>query len=106
MSGVFRNIDHRLTARRVSTPRLAFGAGGEDILAGGRGVGGSIVRKTPDTAMYSIYVSILRWKASLSPMTMILWMWMNWISGSPSLTTSIWIRLARNPNSPVVGPTF
>ena len=42
------------------------------------------------------------WKPSLSPRTMILWMWMNWISGRPSLTTTIWILLARNPNSPVV----
>jgi hypothetical protein len=33
--------------------------GGEDKLARGRGVGGSIVRKTPDTALYSIYVSTL-----------------------------------------------
>jgi hypothetical protein len=32
---------------------------GEDTLAGRRGVGGSIFRKTPDTALYSIYVSTL-----------------------------------------------
>ncbi len=32
---------------------------GEDTLAGGRGGGGSIVRKTPDTALYSLYVSTL-----------------------------------------------
>ncbi len=55
MSGVFRN-----TARRVCTlctpPLLVRG---EDTLAGGRGGGGSIVRKTPDTALYSIYVSTL-----------------------------------------------
>jgi hypothetical protein len=32
---------------------------GEDTLAGWRGGRGSIVRKTPDTALYSIYVSTL-----------------------------------------------
>jgi hypothetical protein len=32
---------------------------GEDTLAGWRGGGGSIVRKTPDTALYSINVSTL-----------------------------------------------
>jgi hypothetical protein len=43
MSGVFRTIDpHPLTARWVE-----------------RGGGGSIVRKTPDTAVHSIYVSTL-----------------------------------------------
>jgi hypothetical protein len=31
---------------------------GEDTLAEFRGVGGSIVRKTPDTALYSIYVIV------------------------------------------------
>jgi hypothetical protein len=45
MSGVL--IPHPLTARRVCPPPPpAFGAG-------------SIVRKTPDTALYSIYVSTL-----------------------------------------------
>ncbi len=33
---------------------------GEDTLARWREGGGSIVRKTPDTALYSIYVSALR----------------------------------------------
>jgi hypothetical protein len=43
-----------------------FGAGGgEDTLAGGRGGGGSIVRKTPDTALYSIYVNTL-WAGQLT----------------------------------------
>jgi hypothetical protein len=32
---------------------------GEDILAGWRGDGGSIFWKTPDTALYSTYVSTL-----------------------------------------------
>jgi hypothetical protein len=45
-----------LTARRVCTPpplvRRTHWLGGE-------GVGGSIVWKTPDTALYSIYVSTL-----------------------------------------------
>jgi hypothetical protein len=57
MSGVFRNIDPPpLTARRVCTPRLWWG---EDTLAEWRGGGGSIVRKRPDTALYSIYASTL-----------------------------------------------
>jgi hypothetical protein len=47
MSGVFLNIPPP-TLRR-----------GEDTLAGWRGGGGSIVRKTPDTALSSIYVSTL-----------------------------------------------
>ncbi len=48
---------HSLTALRVCTlPPLVRG---EDTLAGWRGAGGSIVRKTPDTALYSIYVSTL-----------------------------------------------
>ncbi len=53
MSGVFRNIDppphHRPTS--VYPPPLVRG---ED-----RRGGGSIVRKTQDTALYSIYVSTL-----------------------------------------------
>jgi hypothetical protein len=55
MSGVFRNIDppppHRLAS--VYPPPLVRG---EDRLAGWRGGGGSIVRKTPDAALYSILV--------------------------------------------------
>jgi hypothetical protein len=48
---------HPLTGRRVcTTPPLVRG---EDTLAEWRGGGGSIVRKTPDTALYSIYVSPL-----------------------------------------------
>jgi hypothetical protein len=44
---------HPLTARpRVCTPP-PLGVG-EDTLAGWRGGGGSIVRKTPDTALYSL----------------------------------------------------
>jgi hypothetical protein len=46
MSGAFRNIDPPLTARRHTR-------------MGGGGGGGSKVRKTPDTALYSIYVSTL-----------------------------------------------
>jgi hypothetical protein len=56
MSGVFRNIDpptpHRPAS--VSSPRLW--CGGRTHSLGGEGVGGSIVRKTTDTALYSIYV--------------------------------------------------
>jgi hypothetical protein len=59
MSGVFRNIDpHPLTAWGVCTPPPPL-VRGEDTLAGWRWVGGLIVRKTPDTALYSIYVSTL-----------------------------------------------
>jgi hypothetical protein len=55
MSGVFQNIDapppHRPAS--VSSPRLW--CGGRTHLLGG----GSKVRKTPDTALYSIHVSTL-----------------------------------------------
>jgi hypothetical protein len=58
MSGVFRNIEppppHRPAS--VYTPPLVRG---EDTLGGWRGGVGSIVRKTPDTALYSICVSTL-----------------------------------------------
>ncbi len=61
MSGVFRNIDppppHRPASVRGRT--LAFGAGGGHTFAEWRGGWGSKVRKTPDTALYSIYVSTL-----------------------------------------------
>jgi hypothetical protein len=46
---------HPLTARRVCTSLPMVW--GEEILAGWRGGGGSIVRKTLDTALYSLYVS-------------------------------------------------
>ncbi len=55
MSGVFQNIDPSPPGECVPP---AFGAG-EDTLAGCRGAGGSIVRKTLDTALYSTYVSTL-----------------------------------------------
>ncbi len=58
MSGVFRNIEppppHGPSS--VYPPPLVWG---EDTLVGWRGGGGSIVRKTPDTALFSIYVSTL-----------------------------------------------
>jgi hypothetical protein len=57
MSGVFRNTDpppHRPAS--VYPPPLVRG---EDTLTGWRGGGGSIFRKTPGTALYSIYVSTL-----------------------------------------------
>jgi hypothetical protein len=58
MSGVFRKIEPPPPHRPVSMypPPLVRG---EDTLGGWRGGGGSIVRKTPDTALYSIYVSTL-----------------------------------------------
>ncbi len=61
MSGVFQNIDppppHRLASVYPSPPPPLVR--GEDTLARGRGGGRSIVRKTPDTALYSISVSTL-----------------------------------------------
>jgi hypothetical protein len=57
MSGVFRNIDpHPLTPRRVSTPpppRLWCGGRTHSLVERGWG---SIVRKMPDTALYSVYI--------------------------------------------------
>jgi hypothetical protein len=52
MSGVFQNIDLPLPHFPASEYPPAFDTG-EDILAGWRGVGGSIFWKTPDTALYS-----------------------------------------------------
>ncbi len=54
---------HPLTARRVCTP--AFGAGGGHTRWVERGWG-PIIRKTPDTAQYSIYVSTL-WRGVSFP---------------------------------------
>jgi hypothetical protein len=57
MSCVFQNIDPTLPHRQASMycelPPPLVGAG-DDILAGWRGDGGSIFRKTPDTALYSL----------------------------------------------------
>ncbi len=55
MSGIFRNIDPPATHPLASVQPPA------DTLAGWRGDGGgggSIVRKTPDTALYSIHVRL------------------------------------------------
>ncbi len=53
MYGVFKNMTpNPHTDRRVCT-------GGRTYSLGGEGVGGSKVRKTPDTALYSINVSTL-----------------------------------------------
>jgi hypothetical protein len=49
---------HPLTARRVCSPPPLVR--GRTPSLGGEGGGGSIVRKTPDTALYSIFVSTLR----------------------------------------------
>jgi hypothetical protein len=58
VSGVFRNIEPP-PPHRPARPLVR----GEDTLAGWRGGGGSIVRKMPDTALYSIYVSTLWYKS-------------------------------------------
>jgi hypothetical protein len=59
MSGVFQNIDPPPPHSPASvSPPATFGVG-EDTPTGWRGGVGSIVRKTPDTALYSTYVSTL-----------------------------------------------
>jgi hypothetical protein len=58
MSGVFQNIDPPPPHRPASVYPPAL-VRGEDTLVGWRGGGGPIVRKTPDTALYSTYVSTL-----------------------------------------------
>jgi hypothetical protein len=58
MSGVFRNIDPPPLPPPGECVPVVPMVRGEDTLAGWRGGGGSIIiRKTPDTALYSIYVS-------------------------------------------------
>ncbi len=52
MSGVFRNIE-------PSPP--GEWCGGRTHSLGGEGVGGSIFRKTPDTALYSILCGMISW---------------------------------------------
>jgi hypothetical protein len=57
MSGVLKNIDPPPPHRPASVYPTAFGAGGgHTSWVGG---GGSIFWKTPDTALYSTYVSTL-----------------------------------------------
>jgi hypothetical protein len=58
MSGIFQNIDPTPPSPPGECVPPAFGAG-EDTLAGWRGGWGSIFWKTPDTALYSTYVSTL-----------------------------------------------
>jgi hypothetical protein len=53
MSGIFQNIDPSPPAGVYPPPLLQ----GEDTLAGWRWGGGSIFWKTPDTDLYSTYVS-------------------------------------------------
>jgi hypothetical protein len=55
MSGVFRNIDPPPPHRPANVPMVR----GKDTLARGRGGGGLIVQKTPNTALYSISISTL-----------------------------------------------
>jgi hypothetical protein len=58
MSGVFQNIDppHPRPPASVYPPLLVRG---EDTLFWWKGDGGSILWKTPDTALYSTHVSTL-----------------------------------------------
>ncbi len=57
MSDVFRNIDPSPPGECVYPPPSLVR--GEGTLAGWRGGGGYIVRKTPETALYSEFVSTL-----------------------------------------------
>ncbi len=57
MSGVFQNIDPPPSPHgECVPPRVGWVGGGGHTRQGERGVG-SIFWKTPDTALYSIYVS-------------------------------------------------
>jgi hypothetical protein len=58
MSGVFQNIDPPRPHRPATCTPSPLERG-EDALAGWRGGGESIFWKTPDTALYSTYVSTL-----------------------------------------------
>jgi hypothetical protein len=55
MSCVFRNIDPSPPGASVSPPPRLWCAGRTHSL-GGEGGGGSIVRKTPDKALYVLYI--------------------------------------------------
>jgi len=59
MCGVFQNIDPPLPHRPASVCTPLPLVRREDKLAGWKGGGGSIFWKTPDTALYSTYVSTL-----------------------------------------------
>jgi hypothetical protein len=61
MSSVFRKIDPPTPSPlgECEPPPPPLLVWGEDTLAGWRGGGGSIVRKTPETALYSIYTLCL-----------------------------------------------
>jgi hypothetical protein len=59
MSGVFQNIDPPPPSSHGECVLPAFGAGGGHTRWAERGVGGAIFWKTPDTALYSTYVSTL-----------------------------------------------
>jgi hypothetical protein len=63
MSGVFRNIDPPTPSLpgECVPPLPPPLTRGEDTLAGWRGGGGQF-RKTPDTALYSIFVNTLCYK--------------------------------------------
>jgi hypothetical protein len=65
MSGVFRIIDPPPSHRPASVYPPRFWCGGRTHSLGEEGVGGSIVRKTPNTALYTVYVSTL-WTAPIS----------------------------------------
>jgi hypothetical protein len=65
MSGVFQNIDPPPPHRPAGCYPHAFGAGGGRVSLGGEGVGRPIFWKTPDTALYSTYVSTLWFTPSI-----------------------------------------
>jgi hypothetical protein len=74
MSGVFQNIDqppHRPASVYPSPLPLVRG---EDTLAVWREGGGSIVRKTPDTALYSTYICkyFVQWCKYFVPKTCVM----------------------------------
>jgi hypothetical protein len=60
MSGVFQNIDPPTLSPPGECVPPRLWCGGKTHSLGGEGMGrGSIVWKTPDTALYSVYVSTL-----------------------------------------------
>jgi hypothetical protein len=59
MAGVFQNIDPQPSHRTASVYPLPLVRGEDTLALGGERGGESIFWKTPDTALYSTYVSTL-----------------------------------------------